>query len=60
MVSESAIPFFVYKKKTKEAFFIVLKTSDGMITKFNGVTKDEQRSIQESESSWVSRHVVGA
>jgi hypothetical protein len=60
MASELAIPFFVYKKQQKEAYFIVINTSKNARIKLGGGDYDEQGIIQESEFAGSSRYTLGA
>jgi hypothetical protein len=60
MAKEIAIPFFVYKKHQREAFFIVINTSKNAKIKLERVNNDEQGIIQESEFTGSSRYTLGA
>lgn len=60
MLSESAIPFFVYNKHRKEAYFIVLSSSKISQKQSGGVDYDREGIIQESKLSRVPRYALGA
>ena len=62
MAKELAIPFFVYKKQQKEAYFIVINTSkNAKIKNIKGVSYDgDEGIVQEGKFAWPSRYTLGA
>ena len=61
MADDFAIPFFIYNKQKKEAYFLVLDSSRSAKRKqVGGVNYGEQRVIQEDELGWSSRSALGA
>lgn len=62
-IVNTKIPFFVYDKYSKEAYFMVFETNTDKkntnIARENHASK-QRTSIQTSELSWTSRTALGA